>query len=257
MRPRCFSKAILYHGAPLPSTGSARAAFPGVISTIRALRLPAPITELLISFAPPLQPILSPVRSHAAERTAGPGPARARYRWLFSAGRTQELPGSWRTHPVPLPRSRIPASSSVLTLSARRCGPHFADNEDTGFTDLSRLNHAASVPAAYASSRTLPHAHARLASGRWLAFTGWESNPLDSFERFPSATSDFLLSQAYPGATAKVPQQEYPEHRTKDRWLWGLLPRSDKPIIKAMLQHMPHPPLTRVCSGIPHPRNLA
>lgn len=124
-----------------------------------------------------------------------------------SVGHTQELPGSWRTHPVPLPRSRIPASSSVLTLSARQCGPHLADNEDTGITDLSRLNHAASVPAAYASSRALPHAHARLASGRWLAFTGRESNPLDSFERFPSSTSDFLLSQAYPGATAKFPHE--------------------------------------------------
>ena len=205
MRPRCFSKAILYHGAPLPSTGSARAAFPGVISTIRALRLPAPITELLMFFASPLQPILSSFAPLRPERSAGPGPAQARYRWLFSAGPTQELPGSWRIHPVPLPRSWIPASSSLLTFSARRCGPHFADNEDTGFTDLSRLNHAASVPAAYASSRALPHAHARLASGRWLAFTGWESNPLDSFEKFPSATSDFLPPQAYPGATAKVP----------------------------------------------------
>jgi len=30
----------------------------------------------------------------------------------------QDLPGSWRIHPVPLPRSRIPASSSALALSA-------------------------------------------------------------------------------------------------------------------------------------------
>src|ERR1700719_2344646 len=28
---------------------------------------------------------------------------------------------------------------------------------------------------------------------------------LDSIERFPSSTSDFLLSQAYPGATTKFP----------------------------------------------------
>jgi len=63
------------------------------------------------------------------------------------------------------------------------------------------LNHAASVPAAYASSRALPHAHARLASGRWLASAGRGSNPLDSDEGFLSATSDLLLSQAYPGAT--------------------------------------------------------
>ena len=52
MRPRCFSKAILYYGAPLPSTGSARAAFPGVISTIRALRLPVLSTELLMFSLP-------------------------------------------------------------------------------------------------------------------------------------------------------------------------------------------------------------
>jgi hypothetical protein len=157
MRPRCFSKAILYYGAPLPSTGSARAAFPGVISTIRALRLPVLSTELLMVFASPFQPILSSFAPLRPERSAGPGPAQARYRWLFSAGHTQELPGSWRIHPVPLPRSRIPASSSDLTLSVQQCRPHLADSEGTDFTDLSRLNHAASVPAAYASSNALPH----------------------------------------------------------------------------------------------------
>src|SRR3989442_243217 len=205
MRPRCFSKAILYYGAPFPSTGSARAAFPGVTSTIRALRLPVLSTELLMFFASPLQPILSSFAPLRPERSAGPGPAQARYRWLISVGHTQELPGSWRIHPVPLPRSRIPASSSDLTLSVQQCRPHFADSEGTDFTDLSRLNHAASVPAAYASSGALPHPHARLASGWWLTSAGWESNPLDSIERFPSSTSDFLLSQVYPGATAKVP----------------------------------------------------
>jgi hypothetical protein len=123
-----------------------------------------------------------------------------------SAGQSQDLPGSWGIRPVPLPRSRIPASSSALAFSARRCSPHFADNEDTSTTDISRLNHAASVPAAYASSGALPHPHARLASGRWLTFAGWDSNPLDSIEKFSSSTSDFLLSQIYPGATAKLPQ---------------------------------------------------
>ncbi len=119
MRPRCFSKAILYYGAPLHSTGSARAAFPGVISTIRALRLPVLSTELLMFFTSPLQPILSSFAPLRPERSAGPGPAQARYHWLLSAGHTQELPGSWRIHPVPLPRSRIPASSSDLTLSVQ------------------------------------------------------------------------------------------------------------------------------------------
>ena len=157
-------------------------------------------------FCSPLQPILSkfaPVRRRTPLR---PGPVQARYRWLSSVGHIQDLPGSWRIHPVPLPRSRIPASSSALAFSARRCGPHFADGEDTSTTDFSRLNHAASVPAAYASSDALPHPHARLASGRWLTFAGWELNPLDSIEKFLSSTSDFLLSQIYPGATAKLPQ---------------------------------------------------
>jgi hypothetical protein len=157
-------------------------------------------------FASSLQPILSSFAPMRPERSAGPGPAQARYRWLSSVGHTQELPGSWRIHPVPLPRSRIPASSSDLTVSAQQCRPHFADSEGTDFTDLSRLNHAASVPAAYASSGALPHPHARLASGRWLALAGRESNPLDSIEKFPSATSDFLLSQVYPGATAEIPR---------------------------------------------------
>jgi len=164
-------------------------------------------------FASPLQPILSSFAPMRPERSAGPGPAQARYRWLLSAGHTQELPGSWRIHPVPSPRSRIPASSSDLTLSAQQCRPHFADSEGTGFTDLSRLNHAASVPAAYASSGALPHPHARLASGWWPALAGRESNPLDSIEKFPSATSDFLLSQIYPGATAKVPTSLCSRHK--------------------------------------------
>jgi len=40
-----------------------------------------------------------------------------------------------------------------------------------------------------------------------IAFAERESNPLDSIEKFPSATSDFLLSQIYPGATAKLPRE--------------------------------------------------
>src|ERR1035438_5391211 len=69
---------------------------------------------------------------------------------------------------------------------------------------MSGLNHAASISAAYASSDALPHPHARLASDRWLAFTGWESNPLDSIEKFLSVTSNFLLSQVYPGANTNL-----------------------------------------------------
>lgn len=76
--PPCFSRTTLYNGAPLPSTGSARAAFPGVISTIRALRLPVPNTGSLIVLLS--RPSACPqVRSLAAETSAGPGPVQARY----------------------------------------------------------------------------------------------------------------------------------------------------------------------------------
>ena len=52
----------VYNGAPLPSIGSARVAFPDVNSTIRALRLPASTTgRLFIRF--PLQHLFPKVRS--------------------------------------------------------------------------------------------------------------------------------------------------------------------------------------------------
>src|SRR6202166_3786341 len=35
------------------------------------------------------------------------------------SGAVPGIQGSWRIHPIPLPRSQIPAGSSVLTLSAR------------------------------------------------------------------------------------------------------------------------------------------
>jgi hypothetical protein len=35
---------------------------------------------------------------------------------------------------------------------------------------------------------------------KFILYKSAESNPLDSNERFPSSTSDFLLSQVYPGA---------------------------------------------------------
>src|ERR1017187_8739549 len=94
-------------------------------------------------FASPLQPILSsfaPVRRRSPHR---PGPVQARYRWLLSAGQTQDLPGSWRIHPISLPRSQIPAGSSVLTLSARQCCPQLTHGEGTSKKGMSRFNHAA------------------------------------------------------------------------------------------------------------------
>jgi hypothetical protein len=73
----------------------------------------------------------------------GPGPVQARYRWLLSAGRTQDLPRSWRIHPIPLPRCRIPAGSSGLTLLVA-CG--MIERSLTGGpVRLSRLRDAATL----------------------------------------------------------------------------------------------------------------
>jgi hypothetical protein len=116
--PRVSQKRLCDNGAPLPSAGSARPAFPDVLSSIRALRHPATSTALLMySLRRPHLPSPS-VRSHAAETSAGPGPAisRGTIRY-FEVGRSQGLPGSWRIHPIPLPRSTIPAGPTDLTLS--------------------------------------------------------------------------------------------------------------------------------------------
>jgi len=90
MRPRCFSKAILYHGAPLPSTGSVRATFPGVLSTTRALRLPVPDTDRLI---------YSPHRSNRSSPSSLPCGGEHRRAWS-------------RSSPVPLAIARLVAHRS-------------------------------------------------------------------------------------------------------------------------------------------------
>jgi hypothetical protein len=201
MPPPCFSKAILYYDAPLPSIW------------VRASRVPQPhryyqstttsCDEYGVAYvvrfpAPTVLSKFAPVRWRSPLR---PGPVQARYRWLSSAGQSQELPGSWGIPPISLPRSQIPAGSSALTSPVRRCCPQARHAEDASTRRMSGFNYAASISAAYASSDALPHPHARLSSGRWLAFTGWESNPLDSIEKFLPVTPDLLLSQAYPGAS--------------------------------------------------------
>jgi len=109
-----------------------------------------------------------------------------------------------------------PSHASALLSDPGRSGwPHPSGQRDVVPTDgnmrtpalkvISGLNHTASASAAYASGSALPHSHARLASGGWLALAGRESNPLDSDERFRSNASDFLLSQAEPGATHPNP----------------------------------------------------
>jgi len=85
----------------------------------------------------------------------------------------------------------------------RRCCPRGEDCEGSGDQSDFGAYHRASAPAVYASRAPIADAQARLASGRLAhAFTEWESNPLDRFERFQVTHMAFLLPRAYPGATS-------------------------------------------------------
>jgi hypothetical protein len=85
-----------------------------------------------------------------------------------------------------MPYSSTPAGPVDLTTTVNPVlSPQFRQRRRQ-HVPISRLNHTASVSAAYASSSTLPHSHVRLASGCWLGVTGRELNPLDSDERFQS-----------------------------------------------------------------------
>ena len=101
-------------GAPLPSTGSARAAFPSVNSTIKALRLLLPNTASLIDSLRP-NPASPLVRFLAAETSARAWPrvsARC-HQLLGSVGaRISQVPEE--SIPYLLPRSQ---SLAALTLT--------------------------------------------------------------------------------------------------------------------------------------------
>jgi hypothetical protein len=95
--------------------------------------------------------------------------------------------GFQASHPVPLPRSRIPAESpaprhretvpSMLPprYRTRRLQRTFISRPPRGFST-----------AAYASRVMLPPSLQGSLPAGWLAFTGRESNPLDRDGRFPS-----------------------------------------------------------------------
>ena len=155
-------------------------------------------------FSAPTDPLQSSLPCGGELRT-GLAPIKPGTAGLLSAGRTQDLPGSWRIHPISLPRSQIPAGSSALTLSDRRYCPQTRHAEDASTTSMSGFDYAASISAAYASSNALPHPHARLASGWWLAFTGRESNPLDSIESFCPLHRTSSFPRLYLALALKLP----------------------------------------------------
>ena len=162
------------------------------------------MTGSLMIFVSPLQLLVSSFAPMRRRHPRRPGPAPAAAPPAIGScsytGSPRFLENPSHTF---APLSDPGRSAQASPSRPAQCRPRFNNSEDTSDEVISGLNHAASVSATYASSRALPHAHARLASGWWLAFAGRESNPLDSIEKFPSSTSDFLPSQIYPGAMLK------------------------------------------------------
>ena len=104
---------------------------------------------------------------------------------LLSRGRERDLPGFQAVHPVPLPRSRTPAESTIPRLFVGLVDAAPASRTaKASACQLFRGYRAASTPAAYASRVMLPPPLQSSLPAGWLASTGRESNPLDRFERF-------------------------------------------------------------------------
>ena len=121
---------------------------------------------------------------------------------LLSRGRERDLPGSQAVHPVPLPRSRTPAESTIPRLFVGLIDATPASRTaKASACQLFRGYRAASAPAAYASRMVLPPPLQSSLPAGWLAFTGRESNPLDRFERF-----QIIFSFPFPGLLLALPR---------------------------------------------------
>jgi hypothetical protein len=106
---------------------------------------------------------------------------------VLSRGRERDLPGSQVIHPVPLPRSRTPAESTIPRLFVGLVDAAPASRTaKASACQLFRGYRAASAPAAYASRMVLPPSMQSSLPAGWLAFTGRASNPLDHTKGFRS-----------------------------------------------------------------------
>lgn len=141
---------------------------------------------------------------------------------LRSPARTSHLPGSWRLitrspsgilrgddwvsqvpggPPVRTPCSPTPAGRDAPRQNGRLARPSLSNNTPAPATNcISGLYHTAYALAVYASQRGSPLRHARLASGWWLASTGWGSIPTGTLGRFLTCLHAIPLPQALPGA---------------------------------------------------------
>lgn len=117
--------------ASLPSTGSRWAQFPGVTSTMKALRLPAPHgpdAHGVRDRAPRLSPRFVLAEALPPGRSDRAGLDQLVTRWsygsgLLSRGRKRVLPGSLAILPIPLPSSRTPVGPPLESHYSRRVLP--------------------------------------------------------------------------------------------------------------------------------------
>ena len=180
---------------PLPSTGFPRGEFPGFIGTMRrsdslppsrlaSFRFARQYRDVRLCFAP----------AGLARVTDGPGvgdPAPDRRCAAESAGRPKflENPGA------AMPCSSTPAGPTPLALTVRRCCPRAVKNEGSKRVVISGLYSTALLLAVYASPRPLRSRDARLASGCWLSFTGWDWSPT-GFQREVSKCGPYISSSS-------------------------------------------------------------
>ena len=131
---------------PFPVAGPRRAAFPALIGTTKALRLPGSNTgSLMDSLTRPNGGLFGSLRHGGRpHRTAWPRSSPVPLA-VLSLVDAQELPGSCAAHSMPLPRSAIPAGPAELTLALCQCRPRRIENESTmhwAYRDsITRLQH--------------------------------------------------------------------------------------------------------------------
>ena len=122
----------------------------------------------------------------------------------LKAWRQQDLPGSWMTLSRICPALGPRPGRRIRPVRHVDAAPASVTTKAPAQYQLSRLNHAASAIATYASRPQVTPRHARLASGCSPRFTGWELHPQGHFGRFQDSISSFPPPQALPGATQRM-----------------------------------------------------
>ena len=196
--------------APLfPRSGPGESSSPMSQVVLRCYDFPSRLSgHLFVSLPGPRYPPRFVSRSLRSRKVGGCLPGRGHcsagdpIAGLLSRGRERDLPGFQAVHPVPLPRSRTPAESTIPHLFVGLVDAAPASRTaKASACQLFRGYRAASAPAAYASRMVLPPPLQSLLPAGWLAFTGRESNPLDRFERF-----QITFSFPFSGLILALPQ---------------------------------------------------